>query len=143
MKLTCNTFHCMEPNEHCYEHWYEAPRYADLLYKNFDITPATYVYTVGEVFVPFDNSYCIDLETGKRAHISPGYCVEEKANTVFVIVQEPYYDMVWVDAYEKYMSHRFVTVISQDTGKLYRVLCRDTDYMSMVNNYEVNNLNIL
>lgn len=143
MKSTYNTFRCIEPNEHCYENWHEAPRYVELLYKNWDVTPASYIYTVGEVFVPFDNSYCIDLETGKCAHISPGYCVEEKANAVFVIVQEPYYDLVWSDAYEKYHQQRFVTVISQDTGKLYRVLCRDTDYMSMENNYEVNNLNIL
>jgi hypothetical protein len=142
MKPSRSVFNPFEPAEHCYEEWYMAPRYAGNLYRKLEVSPAPYKYNVGEVFVPYDNSYCIDLETGKHAYITPSFCINEE-ETIFTIVEEPYYDLVWTDAYHKYISHRFVTVISKNTGKMYRVLCRDTDYMQMENNYDVNNLNIL
>lgn len=143
MKPSRSVFNPFEPAEHCYEEWYMAPRYAENLYRKLEVSPAPYIYKVGDIFVPYDNSHCIDLETGKLAYITPLYCINEEEGTIFTIVEEPYYDLVRSVAFDQYVSYRFVTVISKNTGKLYRVLCHDTDYMNMENNYDVNNLNIL
>lgn len=134
--------HPFEPAEHCYEEWYMAPNYAGDLYRKLEVSPAPYKYNVGEVFKPYDNSYCIDLETGKHSYITPTYCIDEEEGTVFIIVEEPYYDLV-KNIHGVYTSHRFVTVRSNNTGKLYRALCREVDYMDCEENLEVNNIEIL
>lgn len=131
-----------EPAEHCYKEWFTAPDYARDLYRRREVSPAPYKYNVGEVFTPYDNSYCIDLETGRRAYITPTHCIGEERDTIFIIIEEPYYDLVkTVCGY--YASHRFVTVMSKNTGKLYRVLCREVDYMDCEENLGVNNVEIL
>ena len=134
--------HPFEPAEHCYEEWYMAPNYAGDLYRKLEVSPAPYKYNVGEVFTPYDNSYCIDLETGKHSYITPAYCIYEEEGTVFTIVEEPYYDLVKT-VYDEYVSRRFVTVRSNYTGKLYRSLCREVDYMDCEENLDVNNIEIL
>jgi hypothetical protein len=131
-----------EPAEHCYEEWYMAPNYAGDLYRKLEVSPAPYKYNVGEAFRPYDNSYCIDLETGKRAYITPTYCIGEEQDTIFIIIEEPYYDLVKT-VYGDYVSRRFVTVRSKNTGKLYRTLCRELDYMDCEENLDVNNIEIL
>ena len=142
MKPSRSVFNPFEPAEHCYEEWYMAPRYAGNLYRKFEVSPAPYIYKVGDIFVPYDNSHCIDLETGKRAYITPSYCINEEEGTVFTIVEEPYYDLVKT-INDKYISYRFVTVSSKNTGKLYRVLCKEADYMDCEENLDVNNMEIL
>lgn len=134
--------HPFEPAEHCYEEWCMAPNYVGVLYKNLKVSPAPYKYNVGEAFRPYDNSYCIDLETGRRAYITPTYCIGEENDTIFIIIEEPYYDLV-KNVYGVYNSHKFVTVRSNNTGKLYRVLCREVDYMDCEENLDVNNIEIL
>lgn len=142
MKPSRSMRHPFEPAEHCYEEWCMAPNYAGDLYRKLEVSPAPYKYNVGEAFRPYDNSYCIDLETGKHSYITPTYCINEEEGTVFTIVEEPYYDLVKTVCGE-YVSHRFVTVMSKNTGKLYRVLCREVDYMDCEENLDVNNIKIL
>ena len=82
-----------------------------------------YPYNVGEQFFPNDNSGCIDLETGKQAYIAGIFCDNEYVGHTFVIVDGPYWDMFY--CVDGYISKRFVTVKDVNTGKLYRVICRE------------------
>lgn len=80
-------------------------------------------YTVGEKYYPFDNSGCIDLETGKTEYIAGTVWDNEYAGHTFVIVDGPYWDMYCCIG--EYISRRFVTVKDVNTGKLYRAICRE------------------
>ena len=94
-------------------HWYNA---------NTMKRMKEYPYNVGDQFLPNDNSGCIDLETGERAYIAGTVWDNEYAGHTFVIVDGPYWDIY--RCVDEYVSHRFVTVKDVNTGKLYRVICR-------------------
>lgn len=127
----------MEPEEHVYgDKFYQAPYYVWKMY-NFNIennnylskptfTPEYPVYKIGEQFKIYDNSYAINLETGKDVQLLTERCIPEEYGAEYTIVEEPYWDMVYEEAYGKYGSERFVTVQSSNTGNLYRVLCRES-----------------
>ena len=87
-------------------------------------------YKVGEQFFPFDNSFCIDLETGKREWIA-GTCLGNPfKNHDFIIVDGPYWDHVTFGICndEPASVLRFVTVKDSVTEKYYRVLCKEFDF---------------
>lgn len=77
--------------------------------------------SVGDFFKPFDNSYCIDLETGNDAYLTPGYCWDYEVDASFKIVEEPYWSLV-KNVFGKFTPYLFVNVISTKTGRYYRVL---------------------
>ena len=76
--------------------------------------------SVGDFFKPFDNSYCIDLETGNDAYLAHGYCCDYEVGASFKIVEEPYWSLVSVLGI--FTPYLFVNVISTKTGRYYRVL---------------------
>ena len=73
----------------------------------------------------FDNSYCINVETGERAclvqnhdeYYSPD---KNEDGAIFEIVSEPYVEQVKI--YYKYEDRIFINVKSSLTGNVYRVL---------------------
>ena len=87
-------------------------------------------YKVGEQFFPFDNSFCIDLETGKREWIAGTSCGNPFNDHEFIIVDGPYWDHVTfgISDDEPASVLRFVTVKDSVTGKYYRVLCKEFDF---------------
>lgn len=87
-------------------------------------------YKVGEQFFPFDNSFCIDLETGKREWIAGTSCGNPFSDHVFTIVDGPYWDHVTfgICNNEPASVLRFVTVKDSVTEKYYRVLCKEFDF---------------
>ena len=87
-------------------------------------------YKVGEQFFPFDNSFCIDLETGKREWIAGTSCGNPFSDHVFTIVDGPYWDHVTFGICndEPASVLRFVTVKDSVTEKYYRVLCKEFDF---------------
>ena len=76
--------------------------------------------SVGDFFKPFDNSYCIDIETGNDAYLTPGCCCHCEVGASFKIVEEPYWSLVSVLGI--FTPYLFVNVISTKTGRYYRVL---------------------
>ena len=102
----------------------EVPHYQSLFHSRYSTNykwlqkPAG--ASVGDFFKPFDNSYCIDLETGNDAYITPGYCWYYEVGASFKIVEEPYWSLVsMLGIFTPYL---FVNVISTKTGRYYRVL---------------------
>ena len=79
--------------------------------------------SVGDLFKPFDNSYCIDLETGNQAYLTPTYCCPYEVGASFKIVDEPYWSLA-KNVFDIFSPYFFVNVISIKTGRYYRVLFR-------------------
>lgn len=79
--------------------------------------------SVGDLFKPFDNSYCIDLETGEQSYITPAYCCPCEVGALFKIVDEPYWALA-KNVFDIFTPYLFVNVISTKTGRYYRVLFR-------------------
>lgn len=77
---------------------------------------------IGDIFYPRDNSWCINLETGKSAYICAAYCDEDEEYARFVIVDEPYWATVKTCFYNEDAVYQFVNVKSLKTGKYYRVI---------------------
>ena len=77
---------------------------------------------IGDLFYPRDNSWCINLETGKSAFICAAYCDEDEKYARFVIVDEPYWATVKTCVYNEDEVYQFVNVKSLKTGKYYRTL---------------------
>jgi len=83
---------------------------------------------IGKLYHPYDNSYCINVETKKKALIvqrSPydyyeydPYPIEEDGAT-FTIVSEPYIDKV---DFPENKDYTFINVQSSNTNSIYRVL---------------------
>lgn len=83
---------------------------------------------IGKLYEPSDNSYCINVETRKKALIvqrSPydyyrygPYPIEEDGAT-FTIVSEPYIDKV---DFPENKDYTFINVQSSNTNSIYRVL---------------------
>lgn len=78
---------------------------------------------IGNLYHPFDNSYCINCETGKwgnlvQSHVGP-YCPDEEDGASFEIVSEPYEEVVNCFGSHK---HTFIKVKSSKTGNIYRTL---------------------
>lgn len=103
----------------------EVPHYQSLFHSRYSTNykwlqkPAG--ASVGDFFKPFDNSYCIDLETGNDAYLTPGYCLDYEVGASFKIVEEPYWSLV-KNVFGKFTPYLFVNVISTKTGRYYRVL---------------------
>ena len=103
----------------------EVPHYQSLFHSRY-ITNYKWLQkpagaSVGDFFKPFDNSYCIDLETGNDAYLTPGYCWDYEVGASFKIVEEPYWSLV-KNVFGKFTPYLFVNVISTKTGRYYRVL---------------------
>lgn len=77
---------------------------------------------IGDIFYPRDNSWCINLETGKSAFICAAYCIGDEKYARFVIVDEPYWATVKTCLYNEDEVYQFVNVKSLKTGKYYRTL---------------------
>ena len=97
---------------------------------------------IGKFYVPFDNSWCVEIKSGKSALIkanepeyasthgclrknhaySEGYSTSEP-NAKFVIVSEPYQHDVNVNV--GFTKMNFINVRSTITSKVYRTLYDD------------------
>lgn len=109
-----------------YDSCREVPRYQSLFHSKYN-TDYNWLrksakVSVGDFFKPFDNSHCIDLETGNQAYITPGYCPYE-VGASFKIVDEPYWALT-KNVFDVFVPYLFVNVISTKTGRYYRVLFR-------------------
>lgn len=84
----------------------------------------------GNLYIPYDNSYCINCRNGKRAMLVPKNPLDldyigpdkEEENANFEIVCEPYEEDIYDYISHKNITHIFVNVISSKTGNLYRTL---------------------
>ena len=126
-----------------YNNSLDVPRYANLFYwlvydesgkSIFD--DHIYVayntrYKVGDMFTPRDNSYNINLETGKWEDLVGVFENSLEYGSLFVVEEEPYYDQVYLIGHLR--SHRFVTIRSLRTGNLYRCLCEELEFMKDIN----------
>jgi len=78
----------------------------------------------------FDNSYCINIKTGKYASLvqdhdewySPN---KNEDGAIFEIVSDPYYDSVNIIG-DEFKTCNFINVKSSLTGNVYRVLYRES-----------------
>lgn len=115
-----------------YDSYREVPRYQSLFHSMYETDyewlnkPVN--VSVGDFFNPFDNSYCIDLETGEQAYITPTYCYPSycypcELGASFKIVDEPYWSLA-KNVFDMFVPYLFVNVISTKTGRYYRVLFR-------------------
>ena len=97
---------------------------------------------IGKLYAPSDNSYCINVETKKKALIVQkkpyivGACILildddeyynpypiEEDGAKFTIVSEPYIDMV---DFPENKEYTFINVQSSNTNSIYRVLFDNT-----------------
>lgn len=84
----------------------------------------------GNLYIPYDNSYCINCRNGKRAMLVPKDPLDldyigpdkEEENASFEIVCEPYEETILEQTFKQEFTHTFVNVISSKTGNLYRTL---------------------
>lgn len=84
----------------------------------------------GNLYIPYDNSYCINCCNGKRTLLVPRdsndlYYIgpdKEEENASFEIVCEPYKEAIYDYISHKDITHIFVNVVSSKTGNLYRTL---------------------
>lgn len=87
------------------------------------------MYT-GNLYVPYDNSYCINCRNGKRALLVPKGPLDldyngpdkEEENAEFEIVCEPYEETILEQSIKKEFTHIFINVVSSRTKNLYRTL---------------------
>lgn len=105
----------------------EVPRYQSYFHSKYE-TDYEWLnkskgVSVGDFFTPRDNSFCIDLETGTRAYLTPVYCCPCEEGASFKIVDEPYWSLT-KNVFDIFVSYLFVNVISTKTGRYYRVLFR-------------------
>jgi hypothetical protein len=80
-------------------------------------------YPIGMKYVPYDNSWCINIKTFENAFITPGYCYTEgESGATFTIVSKPYEEEI-----PDYAIRRtFVNVESNKTKNIYKVLYRES-----------------
>ena len=97
---------------------------------------------IGKIYVPFDNSWCVEIKSGKSAlikanepeytnthgYLHKNHAYSEGYNTIepnakFVIVSEPYQYDVDVNVGSTRMN--FINVRSTITSKVYRTLYDD------------------
>lgn len=127
----------IEINENVYPETLFVPRYVNRYlnkghYYDDDVNKRMRLkeYNIGDTFEPFDNSFCIDLETGKREWIA-GTCIGNPFKYhEFVIVDGPYWDHIKFGTHDNEPASvlRFVTVKDTSTNKYYRVLCKEYNF---------------
>lgn len=105
----------------------EVPNYQSIFHSKY-MTDYKWLHkpakaSIGDFFKPFDNSHCIDLETGIQAYLTPGYCCPCEVGASFKIVDEPYWALT-KNVFDIFVPYLFVNVISTKTGRYYRVLFR-------------------
>ena len=84
------------------------------------------IYT-GNLYIPYDNSFCINCRNGKRAMLVPKSPSDldyigpdkEEDGANFEIVTEPYEEKIY---FEGLRSYTFINVKSSKTGNIYRTL---------------------
>lgn len=78
---------------------------------------------IGMKYVPYDNSWCINIKTHTQAYITPDYCYTEgESDATFTIVSIPYEEEI-----PNYAIRRtFVNVESNKTKNIYKVLYRES-----------------
>ena len=110
-----------------YESCREVPRYQSLFHSmyetDYEWLKKSKAVSVGDLFKPFDNSHCIDLETGTQSYLTPAYCCPCEVGASFKIVDEPYWSLT-KNVFGIFVPYLFVNVISTKTGRYYRVLFR-------------------
>ena len=82
------------------------------------------------LYIPYDNSYCINCRNGKRAMLAPKYPLDldyigpdkEEEGSEFKIVCEPYEETILEPIIRQEFTHTFVNIVSLKTGNLYRTL---------------------
>jgi hypothetical protein len=103
----------------------EVPRYQSLFHSmyetDYEWLKKSKAVSVGDLFKPFDNSHCIDLETGEQAYLTPTFCCPCEVGACFKIVDEPYWSLT-KNVFDIFVPYLFVNVISTKTGRYYRVL---------------------
>ncbi len=78
---------------------------------------------IGMEYVPYDNSWCINIKTREMANIMPDYCFTEgEHGATFTIVSMPYEEEVFSNT-----IRTFVNVESNKTGNIYRILYRESN----------------
>ena len=110
-----------------YDSYREVPRYQSLFHSmyetDYEWLKKSKAVSVGDLFKPFDNSHCIDLETGTQAYLTPAYCCPCEVGASFKVVDEPYWPLT-KNVFGIFSPYLFVNVISTKTGRYYRVLFR-------------------
>lgn len=82
---------------------------------------------IGNFYIPYDNSFCINCRNGKRTMLVPKSPSDldyigpdkEEENASFEIVTEPYEEKIY---FEGLRSYTFINVKSSKTGNIYRTL---------------------
>lgn len=84
---------------------------------------------IGKRYYPMDNSYCIDLHTGKKSLICQDFDthytkdkVGDEYGAEFTITKNPYINPVFSGIGNRELLETFVDVKSSLTGREYRVL---------------------
>ncbi len=110
-----------------YDSCREVPRYQSLFHSKYETDyewlKKSKEVSVGDLFKPFDNSHCIDLETGLQAYLTPTFCCPCEVGASFKIVDEPYWALT-KNVFDIFVPYLYVNVISTKTGRYYRVLFR-------------------
>lgn len=110
-----------------YDSCREVPGYQSHFHSKYEIDynwlKKSKAVSVGDFFKPFDNSHCIDLETGMQAYLTPTFCCPCEVGASFKIVDEPYWALA-KNVFDIFTPYLFVNVISTKTGRYYRVLFR-------------------
>lgn len=84
----------------------------------------------GSFYIPYDNSWCINCRSGKRAMLVPRSSNnldyvgpdKEEENANFEIVCEPYEETIYEPIINEEFTHIFINVVSSRTKNLYRTL---------------------
>lgn len=85
----------------------------------------------GKLYLPYDNSYCENVETGADCSIVP-IGIEgqnEPLDCRFEIVSEPYEAVI--NSWGFSHVHTFVNVKSNNTGRVYRTLFNEGNVYSL------------
>lgn len=80
---------------------------------------------IGTTFVPFDNSYVKDIDTGELCFIvQSGGCSDYSPNDngPFICISEPYAESLYEPIIGGIVTYEFVNVKSKSTGRVYRTL---------------------
>lgn len=76
---------------------------------------------IGKEYEVYDNSYCINIASGKNAELTKRVRIESELGAKFIVANRPYVQRVKT-FFDKSVYRLFVNVESTTTGSVYRVL---------------------
>ena len=76
---------------------------------------------IGKEYEVYDNSYCINIASGKHALLAKCACISSELGAKFIVANKPYVQRVGTFI-DKSVYRLFVNVESTKTGSVYRVL---------------------